>query len=278
MVKVLLGQYLERDSFYHRVHPLIKIVLFFVTSVLTLITEDLAAYIIFSMALLFSVVAGKLGLKNFLQAIKPVIFIFIWTFIFQVLFNKNGELVLQVGFLQVYDQTLLNSVLVFFRMFILVGVSAVLTLSTSPIEITHGFEDFFKPLKYIKVPVEAIALTLSIALRFIPLFFEEVKRIDVAQKSKGFDIEDLNFAAKFRYYAFLLIPLMLSAVSKAEDIANAMEIKGYGIGEKRSRFRVYGFTIEDLILALLYLIILLGIFFWIIPNNTFSLISQLLSG
>lgn len=264
MVKILLGQYLEGESFYHRIHPLLKIFLFFITSVLTLVTEDMRAYIIFSMLLLLSVITGKLGLKNFLQAIKPVIYIFIWTFVFQILFNKSGNLIFQMGFVEIYDKTLLNSVLVFFRMFILVGVSAILTLSTSPIEITHGFEDFFKPLKYIKVPVEAIALTLSIALRFIPLFFREVKRIEMAQKSKGFDIEDLNFIGKFRYYAFLLIPLMLSSVSKAEDIANAMEIKGYGITEKRSRFREYGFKVEDVILVFSYFAVLLGIHFLVI--------------
>lgn len=257
MAKLVIGRYLDSSTFYHKIHPLLKIVLFFLTTILTLISSNINAYLIFILFLFFSIIKGKIGIKNYLQAIKPVIAIFIWTLVFQILFNRQGEVLLQLGFLKLYSQTLINAFIVFLRMFILISIATILTLTTSPIELTHGFEDFFKPLKYLKVPVDTMALILSIALRFIPLFFDEVERIEIAQKSKGYDVEDLGFFEKFKYYGLLLIPLLLSAVKKSEDIADAMEIRGYGIGIKQSRFREYHIKKEDIILLVSYLIIII---------------------
>ncbi len=262
MNKIVIGSYLEVDSFYHKINPKLKIVLFFITSILTILISDLYTYIFLSSILFTSVAFGKIGAKNFLKAIKPIAIIFFWTLLFQILFTKDGDLLYKIGFLEIYDKSFFNSILVLFRMFILVGIASILTLSTSPIEVTHGTEDLLKPLKIFKVPVDSIALSLSIALRFIPLFFDEVERIEVAQKSKGYDIDDLRFHEKFRYYAFILVPLLLSAVKKSEDIANAMIIKGYGIEKKRSRFRSYKLNKEDFILIGVYILLIFLVFYF----------------
>ncbi len=262
MNKVVIGSYLECDSFYHKINPKIKIVLFFVTSILTILISHLYTYIFLSSILFISVAFSKIGVKNFLKGIKPIALIFFWTLLFQVLFTKDGDLLYKWGFLEIYQKSFSNSILVLFRMFILVGVASILTLSTSPIEVTHGTEDLLKPLRHIKVPVDSIALSLSIALRFIPLFFDEIERIETAQKSKGYDIDDLKFHEKFRYYALILVPLLLSAVKKSEDIANAMIIKGYGIEKERSRFRSYKLNREDFVLLTIYILLIIIIFFF----------------
>lgn len=257
MAKMVVGRYLEASTFYHKIHPLIKISLFFLTSILAIITKNIASFGIFSAAVLLSVSFSGIGLKTYFKAIKVVFVIFIWTLIFQILFNKQGNLIHQFLFIKIYDKTLINSAIVLMRMFVLISAATILTLTTSPTELTHAFEDFFKPLKYVKVPVETMSLIISIALRFIPLFFDEIDRIETAQKSKGYDVEDLKFMEKFKYYAFLLIPLLLSAVKKSEDIASAMEIKGYGINVKATRFREYSLSKEDFILISVYFIIII---------------------
>ena len=257
MAKMVMGRYLNATTFYHRIHPLVKITLFAITTLFAIITSDIRAYGIFSLFLVASVYFSGIGIGTYLKSMKPVLIIFVWTLLFQVLFNRQGNLMYAFYFIKIYDNAIFNGFLVLMRMFVLVSAATILTLSTSPTELTHAFEDFFKPLKYIKVPVETMALILSIALRFIPLFFDEVERIEIAQKSKGCDVDDLSFFQKFKYYAFLLIPLMLSAVKKAEDTASAMEIRGYGVDRKASRYREYLFRKEDFILISLYFIIII---------------------
>lgn len=255
---MVIGRYLEASSFYHKLHPLLKISLFFINTIFAITVNSLNSYLFFSGCILISIIISGLGLKNYLKAMKPLIIIFIWTLAFQLLFNKEGKLIFEFFFLKFYDKSLISAILVLFRMLILISSGTILTLSTSPTELTHAFEDFFSPLKYFKVPVETISLILSIALRFIPVFFDELERIEIAQKSKGYDIDDLKFFEKFKYYGLLFIPLLLSAVKKSEDIASAMEIKAYGINRKTTRFREYKFEKHDFLMMIFYFFIILA--------------------
>lgn len=250
--KQIIGRYLDIDSFFHRVSPITKITMFFVLSILSIVSKDILGYIIFSLTLLFAVTFTKIGLKNFLKTIKPIMMIFLFSLVFQILFNKDGDLLYQLGFITIYTEGLILSINLFFRMFILIGVAGILTLSTSPNEITHGFEDLLKPLKIIKVPGETIALTLSIALRFIPFLFDEVERIKIAQQSKGYDIDELGYLSKFKYYSLLLIPLLLSSIQRAEDVASAMEVRAYGAHTEKTRFREYKISRYDYILLVIF--------------------------
>lgn len=255
--KQIIGRYLDVDSFFHRISPITKITMFFVLSILSIVSKDIAGYIVFSLALLFGVGLTKIGFKNFLKTIKPIMMIFLFSLVFQVLFNKDGELLYQMGFIKIHTMGIILSIHLFFRMFILIGVAGILTLSTSPNEITHGFEDLFKPLKIVKVPVETIALTLSIALRFIPFLFDEVERIKIAQQSKGYDIDELGYLSKFKYYSLLLIPLLLSSIQRAEDVANAMEVRAYAAHTEKTRFREYKISRYDFILMGIFGVLLI---------------------
>jgi len=259
MAKIVMGRYIEGDSFFHRINPLVKITLFLLTTIFSLILFNFKEYLVFSTIILLSISLSGIGFSRFIASIKPVLLIFIWTFIFQILFSREGSLIFSFSIIKIYSGALTNSILVFFKMFVLIGIASILTLTTSPTEVTHGFEDFFKPLKLIKVPVSAIALTISIALRFIPVFFDEIERIKIAQTSKGYEVEELKFIKKFKYYAVLLIPLLLSAIKKSENIADAMEIRGYSIKGKKTRFREYFYKREDFILIGIYLILIVFI-------------------
>lgn len=259
--KQIIGRYLDVDSFFHRVSPITKITMFFFLSILSIVSKDIIGYIIFSLALLFGVYFTKIGLKNFLRTIKPIMMIFLFSLVFQILFNKDGELLYHLTFIKIHTMGIILSIHLFFRMFILIGVAGILTLSTSPNEITHGFEDLFKPLKVFKFPGETIALTLSIALRFIPFLFDEVERIKIAQQSKGYDIDELGYFSRFKYYSLLLIPLLLSSIQRAEDVANAMEVRAYAANTKKTRFREYKISKYDFILLLTLLMLTIVTYF-----------------
>ena len=253
MSKLIIGRFLEVDSFFHRVTPTIKLAIFLLISIVAIVFQSLASYILIAIFLIVGVSVSKIGFKNLILTIKPLMIIFLWTLVFQIIFSRNGDILINLYVLKIYSSAVYNSFFVFLRMFILIGAAGVLTLSTSPLELTHGLEDLFKPLKYLKIPVETFALVISIALRFIPQFFDEIERIKIAQISKGYDVEDLTFFKKINYYGILLIPLLLSSVNRSETLANAMGMRGYGSGEKKTRFRRYSMKKEDYILIIIFI-------------------------
>lgn len=242
----ILGKYREDDSFLHKLNPQVKIISSIYFSLISIIFSDFRLLILLILMLLIGVKLGKISLKNFFYGIRPVLYVAIFTIIFQILFTKNGELIYKLGILEIYSGTLWNSLLVLMRFTVLIGMAFILTYTTSPIEITHGLEDLFSPLKKLGIPVAEMALVISIALRFIPIFFSEAERIRICQASKGWDVEELKFLEKICYYGSIFIPLLSSALSRSEELANAMEIKGYGIKNIKTRFRSYSFRNYDI--------------------------------
>lgn len=255
MKNKVLGKYREGDSFFHKLNPQVKIISSIYFSIITIIFGDLKLLALMILLLGIGIWLSKISLKEFINGIRPVLYVVIFTLFFQILFNKSGILLLKFGFLEIYSATLWNSLLVLLRFTILVGVAYILTDTTSPIEITHGLEDLFSPLKNLGVPVEELALVLSISLRFIPIFFTEAERIRIGQASKGWDIDELGFLEKIKYYGNIFIPLLSSALLRSEELANAMEIKGYSLKHKKTRFRNYSFKKSDIYYLIVIIIL-----------------------
>ncbi len=252
--KVIIGSFLEENSFFHRVHPIVKILLFAMITIFAITTKNTKSYIVVSCLILFGSGVTKIGIKNLLKAIKPIIGIIVFSLLLQVVFNKEGKIIYQLGFFKLYSTTITFTINTFLRFFIMVGSAAIVTLSTEPIELTHGLELFFKPLKLFKIPIESIALTISLALRFIPLYFQEIERVKVAQATKGYDLKELRYFERFKFYGKIMTPLIISSINRAEDLANAMEVRGYSIKGKKTRFRKYSVTKEDYILITIFII------------------------
>ncbi|MGL4567616.1 MAG: energy-coupling factor transporter transmembrane component T family protein, partial [Fusobacteriaceae bacterium] len=175
MEKKLLGKYVEGDSWLHRIAPQLKIIIAMIFSVITIVFSQLDFLIFINFIIFVVVKTSKISLSDFFSGIKPLLYIIVFTLFFQLFFTTGGEQILNFGIIKIYSKALENILVVLFRFLILVGMAFLLTYTTSPIEITHGLEDIFSPLKKIGVPVKEFALILSIALRFIPVFFNEVE-------------------------------------------------------------------------------------------------------
>lgn len=160
---------------------------------------------------------------------------------------------------KIYYSALYNTVYIIVRLIIMLGLTLVLTATTKPLELTSALEWLMAPLKYIKVPVHEIAMTISLALRFIPTLLEETDRIMKAQASRGVDFEHGTFKEKIKAIISLIIPLFISALQRSEELANAMEARGYNPSAKRTRYRVNKWHIKDSIASLVILLILGGI-------------------
>ncbi|MGL4534086.1 MAG: energy-coupling factor transporter transmembrane component T family protein [Fusobacteriaceae bacterium] len=246
----VLGKYIEKPTIFHSLHPIGKILGASLISIISIMNSEIIFFIFLTAVLLTGVYFTEIKLKYFFKGLKPVIYIALFTLFFQILFKGENK---------TYVQAFMNSFLVLLRFFILVTTAYILTATTAPIELTHGLEDFFSPLKKIKVPVEEMALILSIALRFIPIFFSEYERIKNALASKGWDVEELGYFEKIKFYGHIMIPLLSSAITRSEELANAMEIKGYSLQNKKTRFREYKFKKIDAFF-LLFMVTLFLIF------------------
>ena len=159
------------------------------------------------------------------------------------------------------DDGLIRVGFIVLRLLNLVLLSSLLTFTTSPMDLKNGLESLMKPLKVIKVPVSEIAMMISLVLRFIPTLLEETNKIIKAQASRGADFNEAGLRQKMKQIISLLVPMFVVSFKRADDLANAMESRGYVIGEKRTSIDVMKLTFKDyyalfLILTLLTFIIM----------------------
>jgi len=176
--------------------------------------------------------------------------------------TKEGDIVVDFGWLTIYEEGIKQGVFISIRFVLLIVITSLLTLTTTPIEITDGMEALLSPFKKIGVPAHEIALMMSISLRFIPTLMEETEKIMKAQSARGVDFSSGTLKERFQAIIPLLVPLFISAFKRAEDLALAMEARGYRGGEGRTRLRKLVWKAQDhvafLILAVMtvFLIIL----------------------
>jgi energy-coupling factor transport system permease protein len=186
----------------------------------------------------------------------------LFTVILHVLVTKGGAVYFRWGWLTVEEEGVRQAVYMSMRLGLLVMISSLLTLTTSPIDLTEGLERLLSPAKKLGVPVHEIALMLSIALRFIPTLLEETDKIIKAQMARGADFESGNLIRRVKNLIPIAIPLFISAFRRAEELALAMEARGYRGGEGRTRLRQLTLTWRDGVIFGLSVILTILIGWW----------------
>ena len=156
----------------------------------------------------------------------------------------------KIGTYAVYWDSFCRAGYIILRLIMMLSLTMILTSTTKPMDMTYAFEWYMIPFKLIKFPAHEIAMTLSIALRFIPTLLGETNRIMKAQESRGADFSH-GIGKRFRALISLMIPLFVSAIDRSEELANAMEVRGYNPKAKRTRYRVLRFHFKDLFAFLL---------------------------
>ena len=206
-------------------------------------------------------------MKTIFKSLKPMMFMMIFLFIINMFVYQEGYVLFTIPFLNftLYLDSITQTLFIIIRLALMLAVTTILTTTTKPLDMTYGLEWYMSPLKVICFPAHEIAMTISIALRFIPTILEETERIIKAQKSRGVDLEEGKLKEKIGAIISLLIPLLISSFQRSEELSDAMEARGYNPSAKRTRYRVLKFKISDLIssivtILLLTSIILLGVF------------------
>lgn len=256
---VLIGRYIQGDSVIHHLDPRTKLILSFVMIILVFMANSWLSYVLLIAFVMLAVILTGINLGVFIRGIRPMIWLILFTVIFQVLFSTGGTVYFQWGPIAVTSAGIINGVLIFVRLVLIIMMSTVLTLTTSPLELTDGIEHLLRPLERFGFPTHEIALMMSIALRYVPTLMDETQKIMNAQKSRGVEFDQGNFIDRVKAFVPILVPLFVSAFNRADEMANAMEARGYRGGEGRTKYRQLDYSRIDLIAGLLVVLIFAAI-------------------
>lgn len=266
MSDITFGRYVARDTLVHHLdarNKLLMMILFFVCVFLRfeLWSTNLIIGGALLIILLVFMLISKVSLKDLFKSLKGMWFLVIFLLIIYIFIPNSNytHVAFTIGTYNIYWDSFYQCGYILLRLVMMLCITMILTSTTKPMDLTRGLEWGMTPLKAIKFPAHEIAMTISIALRFIPTILEETKRIMKAQESRGVDFVHGSIKNKFRAIISLIIPLFVSAIERSEELANAMEARGYDPKAKRTSFQKLKFHYNDLIGLLIVLLIFGGI-------------------
>lgn len=256
---ITLGQYYQTDSVIHRLDPRVKLTATIAFIVSLFLVKNIGGYLIAALFLACVIKISKVPFSFMVKGMRAIVFLLLLTVAFN-LFLTPGEPLVSIWKLTITKEGAKIAAMMAVRLTFLIIGSSVMTLTTTPNNLTDGMESLLKPLGRIKVPVHEIAMMMSIALRFIPILLEETDKIMKAQIARGADFESGNIIKKAKAMVPLLVPLFISAFRRANDLAMAMEARCYRGGEYRTKmkpliykkrdFLAYGVVIIYLVLCI----------------------------
>lgn len=259
MQNIIIGQYVPGQSFIHKLDPRAKLLTAFLFVIIVFLANNWLTYALLGAFTLIAVFVSRLPLRYIYNGLKPILLVIILTFLLHVFLTKEGPLLFDLGFLEVYEGGVKQGVFISLRLLFLIMITSLLTLTTTPIDITVGIETLLGPMKKIGLPVHEFALMMSIALRFIPTLLEETEKIMKAQSARGAQFSTGPIKDRLKSIVPLLVPLFVSAFKRAEDLAMAMEARGYRGGEGRTSIRLLKWSWKDTTLFVILLILSIGL-------------------
>ncbi len=250
MIKnVTLGQYFPGDSIIHRMDARVKLLLVIAVIVLIFIVQTLIGNLAVFAFLASVIILSRVSITHVLRGLKPLWFIILLTFVLNTFFYSGGTELFTWWIFRVSKEGLISAVRLAARLIFLITSTTMLTLTTSPIELTDALERLMKPLKVIRFPVHELAMMMTIAMRFIPTLLEETDKIMKAQTARGAEFDSGNLLKRAAGMVPLLVPLFVSAFRRADELAFAMESRCYHGGEGRTRMKVMHMHMRDAVAA-----------------------------
>lgn len=245
MFSVIIGQYYPGQSMIHKMDPRAKLLAVFVFVIIIFLASTWVGYGVVCVFTLAALMLGRIPLRYIYKGLRPVILIILFTLILNLLFTHSGTILFKWKWLEVTSGGIRQSVFISIRLLAIVLMTTLMTLTTTPIEITDGLEALLAPFKKVKFPVHEFALMMSISLRFIPTLMEETEKIMKAQSARGAEFSSGSFLQRVKSIVPLLVPLFVSAFKRAEELAMAMEARGYRGDVGRTKLRELSWKRRD---------------------------------
>lgn len=258
MVSRGLGQFYPVTSPLHALDPRAKIAATMILVVGLFLVDSMTGFVLVAAAVAALVAVGKIPATTFLRLLRPVAFIVALTAFFQVFFSREGAVLFEWGWLEVHTGGVWLAVFLALRILLLVSIAGLLTATTAPVALADGIEDLLSPLKRLRFPAHEVAMMMTIALRFIPTLGDEAQKIMKAQAARGADFTEGGLVTRVRALVPVLVPLTVGAFRRADELAEAMESRGYRGGEGRTRYRELRFRVRDALALAATALILIG--------------------
>ncbi len=266
---VTFGQYYLADSFVHKMDARVKLLLTLLFMVGIFFVKSFVVFGFVAVYLLTVILIARVPLRSVFKSIKGIIVLLVLTAVINILFTKGANDAEQPlwswspwnGFtIEIYANGLIKAGKLFLRLVMLVMGSSILTLTTTPVDLTHAVESLLKPLRIIRFPVHEFALIMSLTLSFIPSLIEETDRIIRAQKARGADFDTGGLVKRAKAFVPILIPLLVGGFRRAEELANAMNSRCYEGATKRTCMRVMKLSWRDFVAGFVAVAFFTGVF------------------
>ncbi len=257
MREITLGQYYPVSSPIHRLDPRIKLLISMIYLVGMFFVKHFIVFGAVALCVFAVILVSRVPLLKVLKSLKVVIFLLLFTFIMTALFyNGGGELLWAFWVIKIYKEGLINAAFLSLRLILIFLGPTILTYTTTPVELTDALESLLKPLSMMGIPVHYLAIIMQIALRLIPSFIEETDKIVSAQKSRCADFDSGNIFKRAKAMIPVIIPLIISAINRADDLADAMDSRCYRGAKGRTRYKKMTLRFCDVMVLLLSLALL----------------------
>ncbi|RHW47704.1 cobalt ABC transporter ATP-binding protein [Bombilactobacillus bombi] len=255
MGKMIIGRYLPGNSWIHRLDPRCKFIATFIFVAIVFLANNWLTYLLLGIFVLGAVTLSQVSLRFFIKGVRPMIFLILFTVALQIFLTPGGQPFWQWGIFSLSVLSIKNGVFIFVRFLLIIFISTLLTITTTPLQMADAIGSILKPLKVVHFPVEEVALMLSIALQFIPLLSDETTKIMNAQRARGVDFGDDNILRQIKAIVPILIPLFVSSFNIAYDLSIAMESRGYQGSEGRSKYRQLNWNSADSLVMMIFVLL-----------------------
>ncbi|NPV88855.1 energy-coupling factor transporter transmembrane protein EcfT [Coprothermobacteraceae bacterium] len=250
---VLIGQFVPASSALHRTRAETKILMTLGLIVSAFLSKSFAVQSFLYFVLIILLLLSQVPLRFYAKSARAVLWLVLITFVFNALLT-GSHVLWQIGWLAFKLEGVVQGAFFGLRLFFVIFASTVLTVTTSPVDLADGLNNLLRPLQRVRVPVEEFSLIMTIALRFIPVLADEADRIVKAQKARGLTLSG-GVMQRIEKLIPIVVPLFVSAFMKAEDLALAMEVRGYVPGVRRSKYKVTRFGVRDIGFAFMTLLV-----------------------
>lgn len=241
---ITIGQYYQTDSIIHKIDPRTKTIAVFLYIISLFLFSSFTGYVVVTLFLAICIALSHIPFSYIIKGLKPILILIFFTAFFNI-FGTDGDTVFQWKIITITWQGIQKGLFMSMRLIYLIIGSSMLTYTTTPNKLTDGIETMLGPLEKIKVPVHDFAMMMSLALRFIPILLEEANRIINAQSARGADFEEGNLWKRMKAMVSILVPLFVSAIRRACDLAMAMESRCYRGGNGRTKMKPLKYTKMD---------------------------------
>src|SRR5690625_4588389 len=258
---MIIGQYVPGNSVIHKLDPRTKIIIIFFYVIFVFFANNVPSYSLLTGFVLISIIITFIPIRFIIKGLTPIWFLIIFTFLLLLFFTYDGQVFYEIFTIKIHLGGVIQGAVISLRFCLLILMTSLLTLTTTPIEITDAIESLLRPLKRIKFPVHELALMMSISLRFIPTLMQETDKISKAQAARGVDFRTGPLKARIKAIVTLLGLLFVSAFKRAEELAMAMEARGYEGGEGRTNLRKLQFQKIDVCLFILFICVVIVLFY-----------------